>query len=207
MAVLIPPNTANRDRAEERFCSARAVVSHPRPPGRPTTRSSVAVLVIVAVGLSGCPQTGDGSGGRLSSPVVASSAPATMVAQMAQYLRDADRANVRTDNTLVLATARPTVTVQNSELIPMLIRDEGKDRWKAGNYRLVVYCVGTGTVVARLGLGAQSAVSELPTCTPTVTTGIVELTLPDPATNSSVLIIPAGNAQAAIAYQIQKFQG
>lgn len=126
---------------------------------------------------------------------------------MSQYLRDADRANVRTDNTLVLITARPTVTVRNSELIPMLIRDEGKDRWKAGNYRLLVYCVGTGTVVARLGLGAYSAAAELPPCTPTITTGTVELTLPDPETNSAVLITPAGDGQAAIAYQIQKFQG
>ncbi|MEO3745947.1 hypothetical protein [Plantactinospora sp. B5E13] len=165
------------------------------------------VLVIALLGVTGCTGDGEGPDAEPSGPTTIAGASTTISDQMPHYLREADRANARTEHTVVSTAARPTVTLQDSELMTMVIRDEGQDRWEAGNYRLVVYCVGAGTIYAHFSLGERSEVTELPTCTPTVTTGIVELTLPDPATNSSVLIIPAGNAQAAIAYQIQKFQG
>ncbi|MEV5691409.1 hypothetical protein [Micromonospora globbae] len=141
-----------------------------------------------------------------AAPSASVSAPASpsLSPEIPRHLLAADRANTKVANTVVAISARPTATIQDSRLMAMVIRDEGRDEWEAGNYRLVVYCVGEGTVFAHFRIGGESGITELPPCSPTVTTGTVDLHLAADAKNSSVLIIPAGNAQAAVAYQIQK---
>lgn len=168
-------------------------------------RTKAAIVFGSLLGATACtspaPDRQDSSSSSSPSP---SNSPA-VPAEMQNFLRQADAANAKGDNTIVSITARPTVALQDSRLMTMVIRDEGQDQWEAGNYRLVVYCVGNGTIFAHFRLGEVSKIAELPPCSPSITTGGVDINLTANARNSAVLIIPAGEAQAAIAYQIQRF--
>src|SRR5215207_10554015 len=151
-------------------------------------------LVVVVAGVTGCTdQKGNKPAAPATEPVVTE--------EMPKYIEAANKANGESESTVIASAARPTVTEQNRKAMAMVIRDEGNDTWKAANYRLVVYCVGSGTVYAHFTLGAVAKITEVPPCAPTVTTGAVDIKLPSDAANSAVIIIPAGTAQAAVAYQ------
>lgn len=123
--------------------------------------------------------------------------------RMGQYIELANEANVEDQTTLVHAAARPTVLYQESSQQTMVIRDEDESSWGPGNYRLVVYCVGEGVLYAHLGIGGRSKVEELPPCSDDITTGVVDLHIPEEVSGLTVIIIPVGPVEAAISYQLQ----
>lgn len=141
-------------------------------------------------------------------PTASKSTVATSSSQidvdMPQFLEKVDQANVEVPGTLVRSGARPTVNHQESGKQAMVIRDEDRSDWAAGNYRLVVYCVGSGTLYAHLKIGESSEISELSPCAPDVTTGTVDVRVNGDSVGATVTIIPAGDVKAAVAYQIQR---
>ena len=139
-----------------------------------------------------------------SVPASASAASSGISPNMERYLQVANSANTETSKTLAAAGARPSVIEQDGGLRTMTIRDESRDEWAAGEYRLVVNCAGAGTLYAYFQLGEKSEIAELSACSPTATTTDVALTLKAGAINSTVIVIPVGEVQAAISYQIQK---
>lgn len=164
-----------------------------------------ASTVLTVGSLAACTSEKEPNNNDLANPSsTVAGTSVTVTPKMPQYLQAANDANVATPNTVVSIAARPTVTVQDSNVMAMTIRDEGQDEWKAGNYRLVVYCAGTGTLFAHFKIGNTSQIEEMPTCAPTITTSAVDLSLPSDVRGSSVIIIPAGNAQAGVSYQIQR---
>lgn len=124
--------------------------------------------------------------------------------QMPAYLAAADRANEEGPTTAIRAAARPTVVQHGATVQTMVIRDEDGSSWPKGNYRLVVYCVGSGTLYAHFSIGDVAKIEEIPPCGTTVTTGAVDVASKSGATKMSVVIVPAGDAKAAVSYQIQR---
>jgi hypothetical protein len=166
-----------------------------------------AALLALLAGVSAC--TGDDDRGAAQSSPASSastgpSAAAPNDAEMQQYRMAVDDANANVAATIIAAGGRPTVVRQGAQANTMVIRDEGAEAWQAGNYRLVVYCAGSGTLYANFRLGSTAQIEELPPCSPSVTTGAVSLRLAAAAKGSAVIIIPAGNTNAAVSYQIQR---
>lgn len=137
-------------------------------------------------------------------PPSTSAQTAAGTTKMSGYLAAVTTSNASTAATVVATGARPTITEQSGRVTTMVIRDEGANVWAKGNYRLVIYCAGTGTLYAYFELGGESEIQELLPCAPTVSTGTVDLALPNDASASKVMIIPAGETEAAVAYQIQR---
>lgn len=158
-------------------------------------------LLVTMAGQSAC--TDDAGPSKVASPGPTASAAATP-ADMPRYLEAANNANVEESGTVIVAGARPTVTPQGAGLLTMVIRDEGGDEWRAGTYRLVTHCAGSGTLYAYFKLGAAAQIKEMVPCGTSVSTDTLELKLPSATRGSAVWIIPAGDARAAVAYQIQR---
>ena len=160
------------------------------------------VLLATVVGGSAC--TDDAGRSSVSPSPRASASAAATPADMPRYLAAADDANAEESGTVIAASARPTVTPQGTGLLTMVIRDEGGDEWRAGTYRLVTHCAGSGTLYAYFKLGATAQIKEMVPCGTSVSTDTVELRLAATTRGSAVWIIPAGDARAAVAYQIQR---
>ncbi len=159
----------------------------------------IAVLAATAT-ITGCST----SAGKPAGPAAPSAASASIPADMAKYIEQTNKANEHVAEALTSANARPTVADQSGRTRTMVIRDEGGETLEPGRYRLVVYCTGSGTLYATFRLGQKSQISELPPCETHPTTGVIELSLDGQVIESSVIIMPAGNALAAVAYQIQR---
>ncbi|QGN46417.1 hypothetical protein ACN26Y_09045 [Micromonospora sp. WMMD558] len=164
-----------------------------------------AVLAMVVIPSAGCtgepepPKRVDADPSPSARPSVPTADPA-----MERYVQAANAANAEVEGTLIAAGARPTVVDQGEGPMTMVIRDEGAEEWKAGDYRLVVNCAGSGTLYAYFRLGDRSDIQEMLPCGTTVTTGAIGLRLRSAVTGSAVLIIPAGDVRAAVSYQIQR---
>ncbi|SDP35687.1 hypothetical protein SAMN04489867_2177 [Pedococcus dokdonensis] len=162
------------------------------------------VVTFVTVVLAGCTDA-DGDISR-ASPASASSAQAggsaNFVARMDALLADVNQ--VKDPGAVVSVPARPTVVQRQHGVQTMIIRDEDAGTWTPGKYRLVVRCAGEGVLVAHLSLGGRSNIRQLDACTAATMTDAVEVQLDQPAHNSVVVIVPAGESMAAVGYQIEK---
>jgi hypothetical protein len=125
---------------------------------------------------------------------------------MPGYLKLVDDANASVSNTIIKAAGRPTVTQQGANLTSMVIRDEDESTWEAGDYNLIVNCVGTGKLFAFFQIGEESEIKELQDCSPTsAATDTVHVMVKSKIKASSrVMIIPVGSPQAAVSYQVQR---
>ncbi|MFV2020530.1 hypothetical protein [Micromonospora sp. LOL_023] len=123
---------------------------------------------------------------------------------MAEYVKFVDEANVQDSSTLVRAAAQPITVNQESSEQADIIRDEDSSRWPPGNYRLVVYCAGSGTLRGHLGIGDDLRVEAFPPCSVDGTTGVVDLRVAEQTSDLKVIISSAGPVEAAIAYQLQR---
>lgn len=162
---------------------------------------AAAALSLAALAAAGC--TGGGTPAA-PAPSVTAATPGVSP-EMPRFLTAADDANAEGPTTVIRAGARPTVVEENSRVQTMVIRDESSSSFAKGDYRLVVRCAGAGTLYAHFAIGKASTIEELKTCgTPTATTSAVSLSVPTDADRLSVIIMPIGNAQAAVAYQVQR---
>ncbi|MEU7823750.1 hypothetical protein [Catellatospora sp. NPDC049133] len=160
-----------------------------------------ALALAAALGLAGC--TGDS--GAAPAATASPTANPAISPELPRYVAAADEANVQGPATVIRAGARPTVVDDNGRVQAMVMRDESRTTFTKGNYRLTVYCVGTGTLYAHFAIGGVSKIEELPTCdTARPTVSSVELSLPADAADLSVIIMPIGDAQAGVAYQVQR---
>jgi hypothetical protein len=102
------------------------------------------------------------------------------------------------------ASARPTVVQRGSQLQTMIIHDEDNSTWAKGTYRLVVRCAGEASLVAHFSLDGASEIRQLTPCTPLGVVDQIELKIAADAKLGKILIIPAGESEAAVGYAIQK---
>lgn len=166
-------------------------------------RTGALGLVVTGV-LAGCTE-GDGDVTR-ASPAPTSSSQASgstdFVARMDGLMAAVNK--VQDPSAVVSVPARPTVVQRQQGVQTMIIRDEDAGAWGPGKYRLVVRCAGEGLLVAHLSLGGRSNIRELDACTAATMTDTVEVQVDRATHNSVVVIVPAGESMAAVAYQIEK---
>lgn len=173
--------------------------------GRPSVVLRIVQASLLMLGVGGVPAcTADRPARTAQRATPGAAATPAVTPEMPRYVQAANAANAEEDGTLIAAGARPTIVEQGSGVVAMVIRDEGGDRWAKGRYRLVVHCAGAGTLYAYFRLGGTSDIRELLPCGPSATTSTVDLAIKALSSGSAVLIIPAGNAQAAVSYQIQR---
>lgn len=172
---------------------------------RPSAQAALTAALLAAVvsAVAGCtaadPET---TPTALGPSLTSSPALRTVPPEISQYVQAAETANKPTENMLVRTGARPTIADTGQGPQTMVIRDQDEKEWKAGRYRLVVYCVGEGELYSILQIGATSQSGSLPcAATPQVVT--VQIDLLKDATGMTVHIVPVGDTVAGVAYQVQ----
>jgi hypothetical protein len=143
--------------------------------------------VLLAWALAGCSQT------PVPDDVLP---PSPAPVPMDVLASAAGAANPGFEGAAVVAEAAPVSATSS-------LRDEGvDDTWEAGSYELIAYCAGSGMFRMTFRIGAETAEGDISSCTPSVTTSVLDLRLDKPAEGYAVTIAAVGSAEAAISYRI-----
>ncbi|MBX6356303.1 MAG: hypothetical protein IRZ05_10685 [Micromonosporaceae bacterium] len=167
----------------------------------------VAVAVCCAVGLTACDVRRSPARATSSTlpPSPTQSPNDALPPQLSEYVAAAERANTQQPETVIRAGARPSLVQADGRRQAMVVRDEGDIDLSPGNYQLVVYCVGAGTLYAHLAIGDESTIKELPPCAvDTVVPATVNVSTTRRAQRVSVILIPVGEVTAGVSYQVRR---
>ena len=141
-----------------------------------------------------------------TQPAAAVSTPPTSTGDIAAAIHLADLQNAERPDTVFSAGATPTFTLVDGKAKITPLHGANAKQWAPGNYRLVVRCIGTGTLTVELQIGEYLTWTTLPACSATSSPGVMGLTLPRRGTGMSVTITPSVDTRAAVAYQVRLLQ-
>ena len=164
---------------------------------RPRRRTTFVLGTALTLTLAGCGTT------TAAAPTATASTPPTTTGDIAAAIHLADLQNVHRPDTVFSAGATPTFTLVDGKAKVTPLHGANTAVWEPGDYRLVVRCIGTGSLTAELEIGQYLTWLELPGCSSTSSPGVVALTVPRRGTGMSVTITPNPGTRAAVAYQVR----
>lgn len=158
-----------------------------------------AALALTFAGLAGCASTP----AKPTQPLAVVTTPPTNTGDIAAAIHLADLQNARRKETVYTVGAQPTFTLVDGKAKITPLHGANAKQWGPGDYRLVVHCIGTGTLTVELQIGEYLTWTTLPACSASPSPGIMGLTLPRRGTGMSVTITPSLDTRAAVAYQVR----
>lgn len=160
---------------------------------------AAALALAVAGTLTGCA----GSTTKATQPRAVVTTPPTTTGDIAAAIHLADLQNAQRADTVYSVGATPTFTLVDGKAKITPLHGSNAKQWAAGDYRLVVRCVGTGTLTVELQIGEYLTWTTLSGCSASASPGVIGLTLPHRGTGMSVTITPSLDTRAAVAYQVR----
>ena len=167
-------------------------------------RTHLVVGAAVALALTGTLTACGSVSKKPAQPAAAASTtPPTSTGDIAAAIHLADLQNEKRPDTVFSAGATPTFTLVDGKAKITPLHGSNATQWAPGNYRLVVRCIGTGTLTVELQIGEYLTWTTLPACSATSSPGVMGLTLPRRGAGMSVTITPSPDTRAAVAYQVR----
>ena len=166
-------------------------------------RTNLVVGATLAVALAGTLASCGSTSKSPAAPVTAASSPPTSTGDIAAAIHLADLQNATRPDTVYSVGAQPSFELVDGKAKVTPLHSSNVKQWEPGDYRLVVRCIGTGSLTAELQIGEYLTWLELPGCSSTSSPGVVALTVPRRGTGMSVTITPTPGTRAAVAYQVR----
>ena len=128
----------------------------------------------------------------------------TSLLSLASEINEQDQKSSSAD-VITSAVAKPFTDVKESSPTAATIRDVSLAEHVPGTYRLIVTCVGEGSIQASFTVGARKVTESVPNCEGRGTVKALEnIVLDKKADSSEVLLSPAKTSNMAVAYRIEK---
>ena len=166
-------------------------------------RTNLVVGATLAVALAGTLASCGSTSKNPAAPVTAVSTPPTSTGDIAAAIHLADLQNATRTDTVYSVGAQPSFELVDGKAKVTPLHSSNVKQWEPGDYRLVVRCIGTGTLTVELQIGEYLTWTTLPGCSDTSSAGVLGLTLPRHGTGMSVTVSPSADTRAAVAYQVR----
>ncbi|WP_218024633.1 hypothetical protein [Glutamicibacter uratoxydans] len=164
--------------------------------------AALASLMIITTSCS--PPNSSSSTTESSNTTGAEKVELTSLLSLASEINEQDQKSSSVD-VIASAVARPFTEVKESSPTAATIRDVSQAEHVPGTYRLIVTCVGEGSIQASFTVGARKVTESIPNCEGKGTVKALEnIVLDKKADNSEVLLSPAETSNLAVAYRIEK---
>ncbi len=164
--------------------------------------AALASLMIIT---TSCSTPGSSSSTMESSDTTdAEDVQLTSLLSLASEINEQDQKSSSAD-VITSAVAKPFTDVKESSPTAATIRDVSLAEHVPGTYRLIVTCVGEGSIQASFTVGARKVTESVPNCEGRGTVKALEnIVLDKKADSSEVLLSPAKTSNMAVAYRIEK---